>query len=177
MSRLFVTPTDCILPGSSVLVIFQARILEWIAISFSTFINIFKWIFLKLSSKAQIHFVIVMKYYVCGIFTISFSWYFYPNCNPFEKFEILQHVVRLYKDVSYKMFHIITLFQNTFQWWKRSLYVWCVREVFILKVNNHLKCLLWTSYIRDRQNFLTQGESQCTNNKALLSLTCIIAET
>ena len=28
-------PTDCSLPGSSVHVIFQARILEWVAISFS----------------------------------------------------------------------------------------------------------------------------------------------
>ena len=33
--RLFVTPTDCSLPGSSVHGIFQARILEWVAISFS----------------------------------------------------------------------------------------------------------------------------------------------
>ena len=28
-------PTDCSLPGSSIHVIFQARILEWVAISFS----------------------------------------------------------------------------------------------------------------------------------------------
>ena len=32
---LFVTPMDCSLPGSSVHGIFQARILEWVAISFS----------------------------------------------------------------------------------------------------------------------------------------------
>ena len=33
--RLFVTPMDCSLPGSSVHGIFQAIVLEWIAISFS----------------------------------------------------------------------------------------------------------------------------------------------
>ena len=33
--RLFVTPVDCSLPGSSVHGILQARILEWVAISFS----------------------------------------------------------------------------------------------------------------------------------------------
>ena len=32
---LFVTPIDCSLPGSSVRGIFQARVLEWVAISFS----------------------------------------------------------------------------------------------------------------------------------------------
>ena len=32
---LFATPMDCSLPGSSVHGIFQARILEWVAISFS----------------------------------------------------------------------------------------------------------------------------------------------
>ena len=34
--RLFVTPVDCSLPGSSVHGILQARILEWVAITFST---------------------------------------------------------------------------------------------------------------------------------------------
>ena len=33
--RLFVTPMDCSLPGSSVHGIFQARVLDWVAISFS----------------------------------------------------------------------------------------------------------------------------------------------
>ena len=33
--RLFVTPMDCSLPGSSVHEIFQARVLEWGAIAFS----------------------------------------------------------------------------------------------------------------------------------------------
>ena len=33
--RLFVTPTDCIPPESSVHRILQARILEWVAVSFS----------------------------------------------------------------------------------------------------------------------------------------------
>ena len=33
--RLFVTPMDCSLPGSSIHGIFQARILEWVTISFS----------------------------------------------------------------------------------------------------------------------------------------------
>ena len=33
--RPFVTPMDCSLPGSSVHGIFQPRILEWVAISFS----------------------------------------------------------------------------------------------------------------------------------------------
>ena len=33
---LFVTPVDCSLPGSSVHGILQARILEWVAITFST---------------------------------------------------------------------------------------------------------------------------------------------
>ena len=33
--RLFATPMDCSLPGSSVHVIFQARVLEWVAISLS----------------------------------------------------------------------------------------------------------------------------------------------
>ena len=33
--RLFATPVDCSLPGSSVHGILQARILEWVAISFS----------------------------------------------------------------------------------------------------------------------------------------------
>ena len=33
--QLFVTPLDCSLPGSSVHGIFQARLLEWVAISFS----------------------------------------------------------------------------------------------------------------------------------------------
>ena len=33
--RLFVTPMDCSLPGSSVHGIFQARVLEWVAIAFS----------------------------------------------------------------------------------------------------------------------------------------------
>ena len=33
--QLFVTPVDCSLPGSSVHGIFQARVLEWVAISFS----------------------------------------------------------------------------------------------------------------------------------------------
>ena len=33
--RLFATPMDCSLPGSSVHAIFQARVLEWVAISFS----------------------------------------------------------------------------------------------------------------------------------------------
>ena len=31
------TPVDCSLPGSSVYGIFQARVLEWVAISFSSF--------------------------------------------------------------------------------------------------------------------------------------------
>ena len=33
--RLFATPWDCSLPGSSVHGIFQARVLEWVAIAFS----------------------------------------------------------------------------------------------------------------------------------------------
>ena len=33
--RLFATPVDCSLPGSSIHAIFQARRLEWVAISFS----------------------------------------------------------------------------------------------------------------------------------------------
>ena len=33
--QLFATPWDCSLPGSSVHGIFQARVLEWVAISFS----------------------------------------------------------------------------------------------------------------------------------------------
>ena len=33
--RLFVTPMDCSLPGSSIHGIFQARELEWVAIAFS----------------------------------------------------------------------------------------------------------------------------------------------
>ena len=33
--QLFVTPMDCSLPGSSIHGIFQARILEWVTISFS----------------------------------------------------------------------------------------------------------------------------------------------
>ena len=33
--RLFATPMDCSLPGSSIHGILQARILEWVAISFS----------------------------------------------------------------------------------------------------------------------------------------------
>ena len=33
--RLFATPVDCSLPGSSLHGILQARILEWVAISFS----------------------------------------------------------------------------------------------------------------------------------------------
>ena len=33
--RLFATPMDCNPPGASVYGIFQARILEWVAISFS----------------------------------------------------------------------------------------------------------------------------------------------
>ena len=33
--RLFATPMDCSLPGSSIHGIFQARVLEWIAVSFS----------------------------------------------------------------------------------------------------------------------------------------------
>ena len=33
--RLFVTPMDCSLPGSSVHGIFQARVLEWVAMAFS----------------------------------------------------------------------------------------------------------------------------------------------
>ena len=33
--HLFCDPMDCSTPGSSVLEIFQARILEWVAISFS----------------------------------------------------------------------------------------------------------------------------------------------
>ena len=33
--RLFATPMDCSLPGSSVHGIFQARVLDWVAISFS----------------------------------------------------------------------------------------------------------------------------------------------
>ena len=33
--RLFVTPVDCSLPGSSIHGILQARILEWVTISFS----------------------------------------------------------------------------------------------------------------------------------------------
>ena len=37
MSWLFWDPMDCSLPGSSVHGIFQARILEWVAISFSSF--------------------------------------------------------------------------------------------------------------------------------------------
>ena len=32
---LFVTPVDCSLPGSSIHGVLQARILEWVAISFS----------------------------------------------------------------------------------------------------------------------------------------------
>ena len=35
MSRLFVTPMDCSLPGFSVRGILQARILEWVAVPFS----------------------------------------------------------------------------------------------------------------------------------------------
>ena len=35
MSNFFVTPTDCSLPGSSVHGISQARLLEWVSISFS----------------------------------------------------------------------------------------------------------------------------------------------
>ena len=35
---LFVTPVDCSLPGSSIHGVLQARILEWVAISFSSFI-------------------------------------------------------------------------------------------------------------------------------------------
>ena len=34
MSNSFETPMDCSLPGSSVHGIFQARMLEWVAISF-----------------------------------------------------------------------------------------------------------------------------------------------
>ena len=34
MSNFFEIPMDCSLPGSSVLGIFQARMLEWVAISF-----------------------------------------------------------------------------------------------------------------------------------------------
>ena len=38
--RLFATPrTDCSLPGSSVHGIFQARVLEWVAISFSFYFS------------------------------------------------------------------------------------------------------------------------------------------
>ena len=37
--RLVVTPLDCSLPGSSVHGILQARILEWVAISFSSFLR------------------------------------------------------------------------------------------------------------------------------------------
>ena len=33
--RFFATPVDCSLPGSSLQGILQARILEWVAISFS----------------------------------------------------------------------------------------------------------------------------------------------
>ena len=34
--QLFMTPMDCSLPGSSIHGIFQAKILEWFVISFST---------------------------------------------------------------------------------------------------------------------------------------------
>ena len=37
--RLFANPMDCSLPGSSIHGIFQARVLEWVAISFSTVVG------------------------------------------------------------------------------------------------------------------------------------------
>ena len=36
-AQQFATPLDCSLPGSSVHGIFQARMLEWVGISFSVF--------------------------------------------------------------------------------------------------------------------------------------------
>ena len=41
-SCLFAKPMDCSLPGSSVRGIFQARILEWVAISYSRGSSLFR---------------------------------------------------------------------------------------------------------------------------------------
>ena len=48
-------PIDCGLPGSSVHGILQARILEWLAISFSTlYVNVVKRVNLEFSSQGKI---------------------------------------------------------------------------------------------------------------------------
>ena len=67
--RLFATPVDCSLPGSSTHGIFQARVLEWVAIAFSgvhTYDTAI--LFLDLYSKSILEhvMVIIVIAYLCS---------------------------------------------------------------------------------------------------------------
>ena len=62
-------PMDCSLPGSSVHVILQARMLEWVAVSFSRYTS---YGMLNLEEKTE---VLLSIYYVPGIVLGIFAYY------------------------------------------------------------------------------------------------------
>ena len=80
-------PMDCNLPGSSVCGVLQARILEWVAISYSQNIRLFIYkdmtIYIYIISS-QIDFSLLRESLKIFRFDVSFSFYFISNQNQFQ---------------------------------------------------------------------------------------------
>jgi len=92
--RTLSNPMDCSLPGSSIHEIFQARVLEWVAIAFSLYVYRYTYISIKLCIYSIIY-IYIYVYFSDSLIGYSKIWSIW-NTVPYSRSLLVIHSYLFY---------------------------------------------------------------------------------